>query len=66
MFPVVDKDVIKAVLESKRGNVESTVTAMLSMLGDNPSPPVHPSLEATQPPASQPPVTEPDDPAISL
>lgn len=31
MFPTVDKDVIQSILEEKRGDKDSTVTALLEM-----------------------------------
>ena len=32
MFPAVDKEVIRTVLESKHGNVESAVAAILQIM----------------------------------
>ena len=33
MFPEVDKEVIRTVLESKHGNVEAAVAAILDIMG---------------------------------
>ena len=35
MFPEVDKEVIRTVLESKHGNVDATVAAVLQIMEGN-------------------------------